>query len=374
VTSAQGSGFIYDKDGYVITNNHLVEGAEKITVKLDDGREMGAEVVGRDPKTDLALIKLSEPGPFPYMTLGDSEKLRIGDWVVAIGNPFGLEHTVTLGILSARGRSIGAGPYDDFLQTDASINPGGYGGPLLNVKGEVVGISAKINTRGTGISFAIPSKLVAKIIAQLKAKGYVERGWLGVVIQPVSKNIATIFGLEKSEGALIADVIPDAPAQKAGLLHGDVIVSFDGQPVKESGDLSALVADTPPDKVVKVSLIRDKKKLELNVTISRMEDDPNLLKEAGGALDLGWTLKPISPEIAKELGLTAGLQVEGLDSDSLAKDAGVAVGDIILEVDRKPVTSLEDYLKIIRGRDNKTPVLLWARRGERNIYLAVSPK
>jgi serine protease Do len=370
----QGSGFIYDPAGYVISNNHLVEGAIDIKVNFDDGREKKAEIVGRDPKTDLALLKLSDPGSYPYMSLGDSDQIKIGDWLVAIGNPFGLEHTVTVGILSARGRAIGAGPYDDFLQTDASINPGSSGGPLLSLKGEVVGVNAKIVSRGTGISFAIPSKLVAKIVDQLKTKGYVERGWLGVYIQAITLDMAQTFGLDKAEGALLADVFPDSPAFRAGLKHGDVVLTFDGRSVKEFGDLSAFVADSPPGQEVKVAILRDKKQMDLTVTVARMEDDPSLVLAAGGSLDLGLTLKPLAQATAKELGVTAGLLVENVANDSKAKAAGLATRDIILEVDRKEVASIEEYLKALRGHDKKTPALFWVRRGERTVFIAVNLK
>jgi serine protease Do len=369
----QGSGFIYDPDGYVITNNYLVEKAEKITVKLDSGQELRAEIVGRDPKTDLALLKLEKPGPYPFLTLGDSDKLRIGDWLVAIGNPFGLEHTVTCGILSARGRAIGAGPYDDFLQTDASLNPGGSGGPLLSLRGEVVGVNAKVSARAAGIGFAIPAKLVAKIIGQLRDKGYVERGWLGVYIQPITSEIIKPFGLDSLDGALVADVLPDSPAAKAGLRHGDVVVTFGGQPIKEFGDLSALVADTPPGQVVKISLIRDQKKMELTVTIDRLEDesgqDPGGI---GGIPDLGLSLQPLAPEMAKDLGLPGGLMVEKVAPNSLAHLAGVAARDIILEINRQPVASLDDYVRVLRDHDEEKPILMWVRRGERTVFLAVS--
>ncbi|MDR1577050.1 MAG: Do family serine endopeptidase [Deltaproteobacteria bacterium] len=371
--TTQGSGFIYDPEGYVITNNHLVEGADDIKVSLEKNQELKATVVGRDPKTDLALLKLSKPGPYPYMTLGDSDGIEIGDWLVAIGNPFGLEHTVTLGILSARGRTIGTGPYDDFLQTDASINPGSSGGPLLSLSGEVVGVNARISARGTGIGFAIPSKMVAKIVSQLRSNGYVERGWLGVGFQPMTSEMAKAFGLEEAKGALVSSVLPDTPASKGGVKHGDVVVSFDGYPVVEFSDLSSLVADTTPGKTVKVAVIRDRRKQELNITIARLEDEATLVLAAGGALDLGLTLKPLTPELAKDLGVTGGLTVEKVDPDSPAFLAGVTARDIILEIDRQSVSSMEDYLKAIRAHKSG-PILLFVKRGERTIYLAINPK
>ncbi|MDR1607052.1 MAG: trypsin-like peptidase domain-containing protein [Deltaproteobacteria bacterium] len=370
---SQGSGFIYDAEGYVITNNHLVEGADEIKVTIDKDLEQKATIIGRDPKTDLALLKLTKPGPYAFLGLGDSDGVEIGDWLVAIGNPFGLEHTVTLGILSARGRSIGAGPYDDFLQTDASINPGSSGGPLVSLSGEVVGVNARITSRGAGIGFAIPSKLVAKIVAQLREKGYVERGWFGVGFQPLTREMAKAFGLEEAKGALVSDVFPDTPASLGGVKHGDIVVGFDGRPVRENNDLSGLVADTPPGKTVKVEVIRDRKKTELLVTIARLEDESTLTLAAGGALDLGLTLKPISAEIAKEMNAPKGLIVESVDPNSPALLGGVVPRDIILEIDRQPMSAMEDYLKAIHAHKSG-PILLFVKRGERTIYLAISPK
>jgi serine protease Do len=375
--SVQGSGFIYDQQGYVITNDHVVEDADVIKVKLNDGQELEATVVGRDPKTDLALLKLNKEGSYPFITLGDSDKLKIGDWLVAIGNPFGLEHTVTAGILSARGRAIGAGPYDDFLQTDASINPGNSGGPLLNLSGDVVGINSMIRARGTGIGFAIPSKMVIKIIDQLKTKGHVERGWIGVYIQPVTNEMIKSFGLENTNGALIADIIADAPAQKAGFQHGDVVVEFDGQPIKQFGELSALVADTQIGKVVNVAVMRDKKRVNLSLTVARLEDDSVTLAGTGstGAVDLGLSLKPMTPDMATQMNVEAkGLFVEQISPGSLAFEAGIRPRDIVLEVDRQAVNTVQDYINIINKHPKDEPVLMWVKRGDRTIYQLVPLK
>ncbi|MDR2423054.1 MAG: Do family serine endopeptidase, partial [Deltaproteobacteria bacterium] len=299
---ALGSGFVIDREGYVITNNHVVEGADEIKVKMDDKQEIAAEIVGRDPKTDLALLKLKKPGNYPYIDFGDSEEVKIGDWLVAIGNPFGLEHTVTTGILSARGRAIGAGPYDDFLQTDASINPGNSGGPLLNLNGEVVGINTMIVAGGNGIGFAIPSKLARKIVDQLKSRGHVERGWIGVVIQPLTNEMLKTFGVENTNGALVGDVVKDTPAQRAGLRHGDIIVQFDGKPINEYGDLTSVVADTQVGKTVDVVIIRDKRRTTIKLTVDRMVDDT--VSGPGGEgsnLDLGLSLRELTPDLAQRL-------------------------------------------------------------------------
>ncbi|MDR1578607.1 MAG: DegQ family serine endoprotease [Deltaproteobacteria bacterium] len=371
---ALGSGFIFDKEGFIITNNHVVEGADEIKVKLDDAQEIAAEVVGRDPKTDLALIKLSKPGDYPFISFGDSDQVRIGDWLVAIGNPFGLEHTVTTGILSARGRAIGAGPYDDFLQTDASINPGNSGGPLLNLNGEVVGINTMIIAGGNGIGFAIPSKLARKIVDQLKSRGHVERGWLGVVIQPLTQDMIKNFGVEDTKGALVSDVVKDTPASRAGIKHGDIIVEFDGRVIKEFGELTSVVADTPVNKVVNVVVIRDKKKLTLRLTVERLVDDSNSSGLEGSNLDLGLTLRELTADLARRLNVqeTNGLLVEQVAPNSLADLAGVKARDIILEVDNKPIKSLQEFNAAIRSHSKDQPVLLWLRRGERTLYCPVT--
>jgi serine protease Do len=374
---ALGSGFIFDPEGFIITNNHVVEGADEIKVKLDNGDEIAAEIVGRDPKTDLALIKLTKAGSYPYIKLGDSDKISIGDWLVAIGNPFGLEHTVTTGILSARGRAIGAGPYDDFLQTDASINPGNSGGPLLNLSGEVVGINTMIIAGGNGIGFAIPAKIAGKIVDQLKTKGHVERGWLGVVIQPVSQDMLKTFGVENTNGALIGDVVPDTPASRAGLQHGDIIIEFDGHPIKEFGELTAVVADTPVGKVVRVGVIRAKKRINITLTVERLVDDTLSAAPDGMPVDLGLTLREITPEMAQRLNISegSGLLVEQVSPNSLADSAGVKPRDIILEADQKPVKSLSDFNGILRAHPkDSTTVLLWIKRGERTLYCPVELK
>jgi len=255
-----GSGFIIDKDGYIITNNHVVDGADEIKVKLADGKEYKAKVVGRDPKTDLALIKISSFfKDLPSLPLGDSDKMRVGDWVLAIGNPFGLEETVTKGIISATGRVIGSGPYDNFLQTDAPINPGNSGGPLINLSGEVIGINSAIIPSGQGIGFAIPSNMAKKIVPPLKEKGKVTRGWIGVSVQSITPEIAQALGLKETQGSLVGEVVPGGPADAAGIKRGDVIVSFDGKEIRKIADLPLLVAETPAGKTVNVKVIRDSK-------------------------------------------------------------------------------------------------------------------
>ena len=299
-----GSGFIIDKDGYIITNNHVVEGADEIKVKLADGKEYKAKVIGRDPKTDLALIKISSIfKDLPALPLGDSDKIRVGDWVLAIGNPFGLEETVTKGIISATGRAIGSGPYDNFLQTDAPINPGNSGGPLINLSGEVIGINTAIISSGQGIGFAIPSNMAKKISPQLKEKGKVTRGWIGVSVQSVTPEIAQALGLKEPRGALVGEVVPGGPADAAGIKRGDVIASFDGKEINKIGELPLVVAETPAGKTVNAKVIRDSKELSLTVKLAEM---PSGKSPAAGRLSpegFGLTIEGITPQIMNELKL-----------------------------------------------------------------------
>ncbi|HTZ19075.1 MAG TPA: Do family serine endopeptidase [Dissulfurispiraceae bacterium] len=267
--SSLGSGFIIDKDGFIITNNHVVEGADEIKVRLVDGREFRARVIGRDPKTDLALIKISSIfKELPVLPLGDSDKIRVGDWVLAVGNPFGLENTVTQGILSARGRELGGGPFDSFLQTDAPINPGNSGGPLVNLKGEVIGINTAIIAAGQGIGFAIPSNVAKKIIPELKEKGKIVRGWIGVSIQTLTPEIAEKLGIKETDGVLVADVVKGGPAESAGIRRGDVIVMFQDKLIKKASDLSLAVADATPGKEAPIKVLRARKEITLTVKIA----------------------------------------------------------------------------------------------------------
>ncbi len=264
---ALGSGIIIEKDGYIVTNNHVISGAQKIKVILSDGRTFKGQVVGADEKTDLALVKINASN-LPFLQFGDSGKIRPGDWVIAVGNPFGLEHTVTQGIISATGRAIGAGPYENFLQTDAPINPGNSGGPLLNVFGKVIGINTAIIKSGQGIGFAIPSNTVKNIVSQLKANGRVIRGWIGVEVQSVTRELAKAFGLKEAKGALVANMVSGGPAEKAGIKRGDVIVSFDGKEISRVNDLARIVAETPVGKTVSVKIISDGKEIIRQINVS----------------------------------------------------------------------------------------------------------
>src|SRR5262245_9873922 len=374
-----GSGFVIDRAGFILTNNHVVENADEIVVKLSTSKEFKAKVVGRDPKTDIALIEIHGASDLTPVTLGDSDGLKVGQWVVAIGNPFGLEHTVTAGIVSAMGRHINQGPYDNFIQTDAAINPGNSGGPLLNTRGEVVGINTAIFSRGggnIGIGFAIPISLAKEIVPQLKEKGHVTRGWLGVMIQKVTPDIAESLGLEESKGALVADVVKEGPAEAAGLKQGDVIVEFDGKPVNDSAELPLLVARTPVGKSVKVKVIRDKSAETFTIKIAELKEEEVAQAGTGTTEDLGLTVQTLTPELAETLGLDRSLKgvvVTQVEPDGPAAEAGLRRGDVILEVNRKQVKDVEAYRKAMKATGKGKSVLFLVRRGENTIFLAVKP-
>jgi serine protease Do len=348
-----GSGFIISADGFIVTNHHVVRNADQILVRLSDGREFTARIIGADQKTDLALLKIDLPNAerLPVLPLGDSTALEVGQWVVAIGSPFGFDHTVTAGIVSAKGRSIGAGPYDDFIQTDASINPGNSGGPLLNMKGEVVGINTAIIAHAQGIGFAIPADLARGIIDQLKASGSVTRGWLGVQIQDVTDDIKEYYSLPSTKGALVARVFEGDPADRAGIKQGDVIVEVDGKQVADSRDLTRMVADIPVDKKTPIVVIRDGKRARVSVTIARRDDDvvESPSAPAQEFSRLGWTLAPLDSETASRLGIAdeKGVVVTGVEPGGKADSAGLSPGDVIREINRKTVTSVSDVEKLV---------------------------
>ena len=370
-----GSGFIVSEDGYILTNNHVVEKADEITVTLLDKEEFRAEIIGTDPKTDIALIKIKAGSKLLFVRLGDSESLEIGEWVVAIGNPFGLGHTVTTGIVSAKGRVIGSGPYDDFIQTDASINPGNSGGPLFNLRGEVVGINTAIIQGGQGIGFATPIHLAKSILGQLKEKGKVTRGWLGVYIQRLTPDMAETLSVPGKKGALVADVTKDGPAEKAGIRSGDVIVSFDGKEVGDEHELPQIVAVTRPGKKVEVVVVREGKEVKLPVTIAEMEPDA-AQKHAGGpdlSKGLGLTVQDISPEIAKhmDLGDRKGVLVSSIETGSPAEEAGFREGDVIRAINRQPVKDSREFEKQMSMVKEEKTILFLVERGEGRIFLAV---
>ncbi len=369
-----GSGFIINKDGYIITNNHVVDNADEIKVKLSDGREFKAKVIGRDSKTDLALIKISSTFEnLPVLALGDSEKMRVGDWVIAVGNPFGLEQTVTQGIISATGRTIGSGPYDNFLQTDAPINPGNSGGPLVNLKGEVIGINTAIVPGGQGIGFAIPSALAKTITTQLKETGKVVRGWIGVAIQTVTPELAQSFGMKEAKGALVGDVVKGGPAEKAGIRTGDVIVSFDGKNVKTSNDLPRLVAETAVGKSVDIAVIREGKEMHVSVKVEELTEEKIAAQSSAPVESLGMKVGDITPQIRQQLGTTekTGVVVMNVEQGSLADEAGIQQGDVIKQVNRKDVGNLAEYNAAL-GRSGKgQPVLLLVKRGKQTFFVTM---
>jgi len=373
-----GSGFIIDRDGSILTNNHVVENAQKIMVRLADEQEYEAKVIGRDSKTDIAVIKIESKKTLPAASFGDSDRLEVGEWVVALGNPFGLDSTVTSGIVSAKGRHIGQGPYDNFIQTDASINPGNSGGPLINLRGEVIGINTAIFSRtggNIGIGFAIPINLVKELLPQLRGKGKVTRGYLGVLIQKVTPEIAESLGMDRARGALVANVSKDGPADKAGVKVGDVIVEFDGTEVKDSSDLPLIVARTPVEKKVKLKVLRDKREVSLNAAVGELRDEEVVasVPEKG---ELGLTVQKLTPQIAESLGLdkTEGVVVTAVEGGSSAEEGGIRRGDVIVEINRKPVRSVEDYKKAVAGTRKGKGVLFLVRRGDSTLFLALKPE
>ncbi|HEY8369603.1 MAG TPA: DegQ family serine endoprotease [Thermodesulfobacteriota bacterium] len=375
-----GSGFVISPDGYILTNNHVVEGAEEVKVTFATGDEYQARVIGRDPKTDVALLKIEPKAPLQAAPLGDSDAIRVGDPVVAIGNPFGLEGTVTTGIISAKGRRIGAGPYDDFLQTDAAINPGNSGGPLFNLEGEVVGINTAIVARGQGVGFAIPINLAKALIPQLKAEGRVTRGWLGVTIQPVTPALAKSLKLEGTKGALVADVARGGPAARAGLEPGDVIVGLDGTPVEDASRLPHLVAAVKPGTTAKVEVVRDGARRTLDVTVGAMPGEETAEAGAGDQPEggrVGLALAPVPAPLARRLDVEAGrgALVAGVAPGSPAEKAGLRPGDVILDVNRRPVSGPDEAAEAIRKAPATEPLLVRvAREGGATLFAAIEPR
>jgi serine protease Do len=381
-----GSGFIIDPAGYIVTNHHVIKEADEITVILYDDRELPAVLIGYDTKTDLALLKVETDEPLPSVSFGDSDAVRVGDWVVAIGNPFGLGSTVTAGILSARGRNINAGPYDDFLQTDASINRGNSGGPLFNMDGQVIGVNTAIfspSGGSVGIGFAVPSALAEPVIAQLREYGHTRRGWLGVRIQSVTDEIAENLGLDKATGALVADVTPDSPAAAAGFKPGDVILEFDGKEIAEMRDLPRIVAATAIGKPVDVVILRQGERQVVLVTIGELDETPAVIAASatpqGGSAEaesLGMTFAAIDSDLRRRFGLgedASGVVVTDVEPGGAAAERNIRPGDVIVEVGLEEVATPDDVLAKLKkasDADRKSVLLLLDSSGEQR-FVAV---
>ncbi len=369
-----GSGFIISDDGYILTNFHVVAGADEVKVKLTDSREFKAVVKGWDDKLDIALLKIDAKDHLPSAKLGDSDKTAVGEWVMAIGNPFGLGQTVTAGIVSAKERVIGSGPYDDYIQTDASINPGNSGGPLINTEGEVIGINTAIVAGGQGIGFAIPINMAKTVITQLKEKGKVTRGWLGVVVQSITPDLAKSFGLKEEAGARVSEVVKGSPAEKAGLKNGDIITEFNGKKIHEMNELPRLVAVTPVGGKVKVTIIRSGTILHKSVVIETMKEGAGESKSSVAKEKLGVTVAALTPEMASKMGIreTRGVVVTEVMPGGVAEDCGIAVGDVVKEIDGTEIVTVADFEKAVSHYKKGGVMRLLLQRGDAALYVALA--
>ncbi len=372
----QGSGFIVDKRGYILTNNHVVGDADLIEVKLFDGREFKAKVVGTDPQSDVAVIKIDADGDLPVLPLGDSDKAEVGEWVIAVGNPFGLSETVTVGVVSAKGRNrIGINDYEDFIQTDAAINPGNSGGPLINIRGEAIGMNTAIFSRSggyMGIGFAIPINMAKAVMKQLIEKGKVVRGWLGVVIQEIDEDLAKSFGLKKPEGVLVAEVSEDSPAKRGGLKQGDIILQLNGQKVKDAGELRNKIALTPPGTKVRLLVLRDGEKKLLVVKIGEKPGETTIAGVRKGILKkLGLSLQDLTPELAEQFGYKEGqgVLVSEVEPGSPAESVGIRAGYLIEEVNRIRVKTVAQCMNALSK--SKHRVLLRLTDGQITRYVVI---
>jgi serine protease Do len=369
-----GSGFIISSDGHIFTNNHVVQQADQIRVKLADGKEYDAVIKGQDANTDIALIKIDPASHLlPLLKIGNSDKLRVGDSVFAIGNPFGLEQTVTAGIVSAKGRVIGSGPYDNFIQTDASINPGNSGGPLFNLDGEVIGINTAIVARGQGIGFAIPINTAKDMLEDLKTKGKVTRGWLGVAVQDITREIAEGFNLKDARGALVGDVIKGEPAEKAGVQTGDIIVAIDGRTIQDTPELLRIVAAIAVGKMVIVSVLRNGQEKRFEVTVGERKEIKDIARQVQPSDQLGMTVQEITPEMAAHFGLAekTGVVVAQVKEGGPADEAGLQTQDILLEINRLRITSLKDYLAEISRGGPQEILLILVKRGKTTFFMTL---
>ncbi|NQU63677.1 MAG: Do family serine endopeptidase [SAR324 cluster bacterium] len=345
-----GSGFIIDKAGYIVTNNHVIANSDSIKVILQNEKSYEAKIIGRDSKTDLALIKIEAENDLPALELGNSDQLRVGQWVVAIGNPFGLDHTVTAGIVSAKGRVIGSGPYDDYIQTDASINPGNSGGPLLNLDGQVIGINAAIINGGQGIGFAIPASTASRIVAQLKDSGEVSRGWLGVRIQDINPELSAYYGVKGDFGVIITDVFENNPADRAGIKVNDVIIELNGDQVKTSQDLIRKIAVIKPGDSISLKVVRSSKVKTFTVEIIK-RNDTEVASNGNSFGDFGLKVTELSVEAARQLGLPSpnGAVIAQVEPGGKAQKAGISSGDILLEINHRKVINVDEFSKIVNS-------------------------
>jgi len=375
-----GSGVIVDPSGIALTNAHVVDGATRIEVVTVDGAKHKAKVLGMDKRTDLAVLQLDGgTRTFPFVPLGNSDETQVGDWVIAVGSPFGLQATVTSGIISAKARQIGAGPYDDFIQTDAAINPGNSGGPLVNMRGEVVGINTAIVRGGSGIGFAIPSNLAKRVASELRATGKVTRGWLGVSLQPLTPDLAASFGVKDARGALVADVSADSPAARAGVKSGDVILEFNGKKVDHPAALARAVAVVKPGETGALTVWRDHQQTSVTVKLGELPGDRAAASgtpgDSQGAAGFGLAVQPVTPEIARQLGMktATGVVVTRVEPSSPADAAGVQRGDVILEIDRTRVKSVEDFEKLTAKAAGKQVLMRVEREGSAH-YVAMAPR
>ncbi len=370
---SRGSGFILTDDGFIVTNEHVIRKASFIRVRLADRTRLPAKIIGIDRRTDLALLKVEAGRRLPAVTLGDSDALKVGEWVLAIGNPFGLGHTVTAGIVSAKGRVIGAGPYDDFIQTDASINPGNSGGPLFNLKGEVIGVNTAIRRGSQGIGFAIPLKLVKRVVEDLKVHRRVVRAFLGVRVQAVSVAVARTFGLKKAEGALVSEVVDRSPAQEGGLRRGDVILAFGEKPVRETHDLPRMVADARVGQKVRIRIFRKRAEVTLSVVLG--EALGGRQRAAGLQLrpGLGLSVRTLTPALSEKVRVKAkgGVLITHVARAAQGARAGLRKGDVILEVNQKPVKTVEEYRKALNP--GNAPQVLLVQRGTSTTFVSVEP-
>ncbi|HIJ85515.1 MAG TPA: DegQ family serine endoprotease [Magnetococcales bacterium] len=378
-----GSGFVIDPEGFILTNHHVVDGADKITVRFPDEREFTAKVIGGDSKTDLALIRIETGEKLPVVDLGDSETAEVGEWVMAIGNPFGLDATVTVGIISAKGRIIGSGPYDDFIQTDAAINPGNSGGPLFDMKGKVVGINTAIFSRSggsMGIGFAIPINLAKSVVTQLKNTGHVTRGWLGIGIQTVTAELAQALGLKDPRGALITHVMQGGPGEKAGLKTGDVILKFDGHEINRMRELPTMVAATDVGKKVTMDVLRDSKQLKMSATTGEMppDEESDQAKATSNKPSndrFGMQVEPLNERSRQRLGLEpdqTGVVVVSLVPNGAAAEAGVLRNDVLVELYRMKVESIASYEKALEASRDKETVLVRLIRNGDPLFIAIN--